>query len=665
MISYMILEIVTNVNITKSFSENSSNSIRQTQCSNAIIIDQQHRRSNCFSHNFSKKLKKKQKHFDVQDHQKVHQYFNKKIAKIKMSSKIQNINRKLIILQYNVHTSKDLIMTLCLRDFVIKKFDILAIQKFWKNIHTKITHHFLKDTFQLIYSDSKKINEDVVRICFFVNKRISIVDLSYSFRSEDLITLQIKLIENVNVNDEHYIQIHNLYNESNIRSCTSLIELQTFLKKESRFNNENFDLFTQHIIVENFNIHHSIWKNVQVKTDLKTSELLTIMNEFQLISNLKFEISIFVNCRENEITINLCLTTKELTNRIIICRIRENLNHDFDHLFIETIFDVSINIALSKEKFCWNRLNKIKFENTLNQKLSNTSNETNMRFLNDYIMKICKVITQIIKIFIFKITISVKITSKFDDECKNARIRINQTRKALQQSLIENAKKKIIKEIQNAWKRVRNNKKKTIKRILKKNHRKTIEKATENVQKTWKLIKWAKNRRISFKFNTSSLRRSNDTTALTKTDKTHCLKIFFFSSFTEINIDDIAEAAYFEKFEFSYITDEKIHQTIFNASSNKSSKKNEIFNRILKTVLSHIVFALNWIFNTNLTLKYCFKHFKESIIISLRKLNKFDYFIFKAYRSIVLLNTMNKIMKIIMTSRLSYATEKHEFLSKN
>ena len=58
MISYMIFEIVTNVNITKSFSENNSNSIRQTQNSNAIIIDQQHKKSNCSSHNFSKKLKK-------------------------------------------------------------------------------------------------------------------------------------------------------------------------------------------------------------------------------------------------------------------------------------------------------------------------------------------------------------------------------------------------------------------------------------------------------------------------------------------------------------------------------------------------------------------------------------------------------------------------------
>ena len=556
-------------------------------------------------------------------------------------------------------------MTSCLRNLAIKKFDILAIQKFWRNIHTKITHHFLKDTFQLVYSDSERINEDVIKICFFVNKRIFIVDLSYSFRSKDLVTLQIKLIEKINVNDEHYIQIHNLYNESNIRSCTSLTELQMSLREEDRFNNEDLDSFTQHIIIENFNIHHSIWKNVQVKADLRTSKLLAIMNEFQLISNFKLEISIFVSCKENEIVIDLCLTTKELTDRIIICKIRENLNHDFDHLFIETILNVSINTTFSEKKFCWNRLNKIRFENTLNQKFSNISSVANTQFLNDYIINICKVITQVIKIFIFKTAIWVKITSWFDDKCKDVRIRINQTRKALQQSLAKNANEKIIEEVQKAWKKVKSNKKKTIKRVLRKNHRKAVEEATENAQKTWKLIKWTKNKRISFKLNTLSLRRSNDTTILTKTNKAHCLKKFFFSSFTEINIDDIAETTYSKKFEFSHIMNEEIHQAISNASSNKTFEKNEIFNRILKTILLHIAFALNWIFNTNLTLKYCLKHFKKNIIISLRKSDKFDYSIFKVYQSIALLNIMSKIMKIIMISRLSYAAEKHELLSKN
>jgi hypothetical protein len=47
-----------------------------------------------------------------------------------------------------------------------------------------------------------------------------------------------------------------------------------------------------------------------------------------------------------------------------------------------------------------------------------------------------------------------------------------------------------------------------------------------------------------------------------------------------------------------------------------------------------------------------------------RKINKFDYFVFKMYKLIILLNTLNKIMKSIMTIRLNYATKKHHLLFK-
>jgi hypothetical protein len=47
-----------------------------------------------------------------------------------------------------------------------------------------------------------------------------------------------------------------------------------------------------------------------------------------------------------------------------------------------------------------------------------------------------------------------------------------------------------------------------------------------------------------------------------------------------------------------------------------------------------------------------------------RKINKLNYFVFKTYKLIILLNTLNKIMKFIMTIRLSYATKKHNLLLK-
>lgn len=135
-----------------------------------------------------------------------------------------------------------------------------------------------------------------------------------------------------------------------------------------------------------------------------------------------------------------------MTNRIIICKIRENLNHGFDHLLIETTLNISINIAFREKKYNWDRFNKIKFENTFNQKLSTISNTVSSRFLNDYTMNMCKTFIQIIAKFIFKTIVFVKIISNFDEKCKNVRIKINQTEKAFQQFLNTKANEKIIQE---------------------------------------------------------------------------------------------------------------------------------------------------------------------------------------------------------------------------
>jgi hypothetical protein len=78
----------------------------------------------------------------------------------------------------------------------------------------------------------------------------------------------------------------------------------------------------------------------------------------------------------------------------------------------------------------------------------------------------------------------------------------------------------------------------------------------------------------------------------------------------------------------------------------------------------HIMSVVKWIFNQSLRLKHCFTHFKEFIIVFLRKINRLDYFVFKTYRFIVLLNTLDKIMKSIMTIRLSYAAKEHNLLLK-
>jgi hypothetical protein len=72
--------------------------------------------------------------------------------------------------------------------------------------------------------------------------------------------------------------------------------------------------------------------------------------------------------------------------------------------------------------------------------------------------------------------------------------------------------------------------------------------------------------------------------------------------------------------------------------------------------------VVKWIFNQNFRFEHCFKHFREFITMSFRKINKSNYFVFKVYKFIILLNTLNKIIKSIITIRLNYATKKHNLL---
>ncbi len=126
--------------------------------------------------------------------------------------RIININKKLFILQYNVHKFQNLIMISFLQNSAIKWFDIIAMQKSWINVYSNITHHFLINNHILIYSNLIEIKKNLIRICMFVIKRIFIDDLNFMFRSKNVIIVQIRL------HKIYYLHLYNVYNELNILS---------------------------------------------------------------------------------------------------------------------------------------------------------------------------------------------------------------------------------------------------------------------------------------------------------------------------------------------------------------------------------------------------------------------------------------------------------------
>jgi hypothetical protein len=79
-----------------------------------------------------------------------------------------------------------------------------------------------------------------------------------------------------------------------------------------------------------------------------------------------------------------------------------------------------------------------------------------------------------------------------------------------------------------------------------------------------------------------------------KKAKIQCLINFFFLSFAAVNLDDIdnEETTYSKNIDFFEIIENEINQTIVKTVSNIVSKEDEIFNRVIKLVLSHIMSAI-------------------------------------------------------------------------
>ncbi|KAL3587398.1 hypothetical protein FPOAC2_13294 [Fusarium poae] len=87
-----------------------------------------------------------------------------------------------------------------------------------------------------------------------------------------------------------------------------------------------FDRNTEHIAVGDYNLHHELWGGINIrKPDPQASELIELMDNYDLASQLPAGTMTY---EEGE----KCLTTIDLTDRIIRCEIDDEVNRDSDHL---------------------------------------------------------------------------------------------------------------------------------------------------------------------------------------------------------------------------------------------------------------------------------------------------------------------------------------------
>jgi hypothetical protein len=128
----------------------------------------------------------------------------------------------------------------------------------------------------------------------------------------------------------------------------------------------------------------------------------------------------------------------------------------------------------------------------------------------------------------------------------------------------------------------------------------------------------------------------------------------FFLAFSSIDLNDIESLFYSTAIEYlALILKNEVLKIIERLTLNKTSNSDDIFNKLIKTCSVTLFKLLISLFQVCIDHANHSKVFKTVNTITLKKTSKDDYITLKTYRSMTLLNTLRKVMKSIMSKKLS------------
>ncbi|KAI8395899.1 hypothetical protein FOFC_21429 [Fusarium oxysporum] len=411
-------------------------------------------------------------------------------------------------MEYNVRKSKDTVMATLLRDPDIGRYDILAIQEPWKNPFDTTTHHPAKDQFHLCYPD--KDRNFPARVCFFINKRLDHSRWHFREVSRDLCSLNLVL----GTEEEQQIVIHNVYNPTKTAtergSTLPLLELAI-----ERWSHH------EQIIVGDFNLHHELWGGDRVqRADPDAAELTTIMEDYCLTSNLAPG-TITYEERDGRTTIDLCLTTAGLVDRLIQCEIETDMDHDSDHLPITTSLDLNTVKMIAKPRRNWKALDEKTFTRVLQRELPPQRRSRTKTALDRHVEEVMAAITAAVDEAVPKTAPSPRSKPGWNEECAAALAESKRLRR--RHSLYRT------EETWEAYRAARNDKGRVIKKALRQNHREKVEEAAQSPATLWRLAKWARNRHSQTPNVTPALvNPATKQQAITPSEKAELLRKTFF-----------------------------------------------------------------------------------------------------------------------------------------
>ena len=457
----------------------------------------------------------------------------------------------LSILQYNVRKSRDIVMPTLLRDPKIVDFDILAIQEPWVNPFMDTTHHPAKDLFHLCYPQAE--GESSARVCMFINKRLDHTKWQFESHNRHFCTVTIDLGREDQAAE---IKIHNVYNPNHtVENRQSVLsQLRRVLESAQQ---------TEQIVLGDFNLHHEMWGGPNVpKTEAEAEDLVDIMEDYNLTSTL-IPGTITYEEGERQATIDLCLVTVGLADRVIRSEVDRDFDHDSDHLPVVTSFDLSVKQLSREPRKNWKLIDEKKFKSVVLRNLPPLRRPRTRSALDQYAGEIVAALQNAIETAVPQRIWSPKARRGWDEECTRVLAEAKRLRRL--HNLYHTD------ETWKAYRKARNHKGRVIKKALRRGHRENVEKASESPEALWKMARWARNRNAPAPEVTPALQHP-DTLQMTSdtAEKADIFRRAFFPCPPEADISDIEGAVYPERIDMPAITEQEVERAIREASPLKA-----------------------------------------------------------------------------------------------
>jgi hypothetical protein len=252
----------------------------------------------------------------------------------------------LFILQYNVRNEKNDTMIFFLIDSRIEKYDLLIVQKFWRNVCVSTSYNSFNIDFHLLYEKSKN-----VRTCFYVNFRLNVNHWSIIFTSNEICFFRIRTA------NDRWINVHNVYNvlSSLYASISTLFVIETIKRQ---LNDEK-----KHIVLKDFNLHHFLWSDSARSTQHDAiDQLLDVVHQTQLRLTLSSN-TITWKTRNSCSIINLIFMFEKLQKKLIHCVIKSKLNQSSDHISISIKIMLKMNLKIERQRRAWKKIDVEKLFN--------------------------------------------------------------------------------------------------------------------------------------------------------------------------------------------------------------------------------------------------------------------------------------------------------------